>query len=355
MANMMSKHAQTNRAWAGYTIVVMQNARAAQTQPTRHHSGLTGVLIGLLISLSIGAGVLWRFQDIIDWWHLRDYTPSAQISNIASETTMTDYGRRLFYVNHPKLLDLDAFSGSCQVGAEKTIVLGCYKSGDHGIYLYNVTDERLTGVVQTTAAHEMLHAGYMRLSISERNHIDTLLENYYKNGLTDERIKSTIEAYRVSEPTELDNEMHSIFATEVANLPTELETYYKQYFSNRETVVVMTERYRAEFTTRRDQAEAYDQQLSTLKPIIDANQAEITRQYATLTAQSDRLDSLKAAGRTSEYNALVDSYNAAVQTYNALLAKTQSQIDQYNAIVEKRNALALETRDLTEALSGKVL
>jgi hypothetical protein len=268
---------------------------------------------------------------------------------------MTDYARHLFYVNRPELLDADTFSSHCRTAAEKTIILGCYTGGDRGIYLYNVTDTRLAGVVETTAAHEMLHAAYQRLSARERSQVDALLEGYYQNGLKDERVKSTIESYKQSEPTELVNEMHSIFGTEVPNLPTELETYYKQYFSNRETVVAMAEHYQAEFTTRRTQAEAYDSQLATLKPIIDANQMEITRQYSAITSESARMDALKAANSLSEYNALVNDYNAKIQAYNALLVKTQSQIDQYNAIVEKRNALALETRDLTEALSGKAL
>ena len=320
-----------------------------------HFSGFEGVLIGLLVSFCLGTIVIWKFQALIDWWHLRNYTPPTQISAIADKTTMTSYGRRLFYVNHPELLSVDSFSKHCQVAAEKTIVLGCYKGGDHGIYLYNVTDERLNGVVETTAAHEMLHAGYARLSAKERTHINSLLESYYKSNLTDERIKSTIDAYKISEPTEIDNEMHSIFGTEVRNLPPELEAYYTKYFSKRLTVVAMTERYQAEFTSRRDQAAAYDQQLATLKPIIDANQSEIKRQYALIGKLSSQLDSLKNANKIDDYNQLVDNYNASVHSYNNLLSKTQSQIDEYNAIVEKRNALALEERDLTEALSGKSL
>jgi len=321
---------------------------------TSHFSGVEGVLLGLLLSLCFGTVVIWKFQAIIDWWHLRNYTAPAPISAIADKTTMTSYGRRLFYVNHPELLTTD-FSKHCQVAAEKTIVLGCYKGGDHGIYLYNVTDERLNGVVETTAAHEMLHAGYARLSGSERAHINSLLESYYKTSLSDERIKSTIDAYKISEPTEIDNEMHSIFGTEVRNLPPELETYYTKYFSKRVVVVAMTERYQAEFTSRRDQAASYDQQLATLKPIIDANQAEIKRQYALIGKMSSQLDSLKNSNKIDEYNQLVDTYNSSVRVYNNLLTKTQSQIDEYNAIVEKRNALALEERDLTEALSGKSL
>lgn len=333
----------------------MELKRQQKSASISRSSGWGGVLLGLLISLSIGALVLWKFQSIIDWWHLRGYSPASQIVEIADKTTMSGYGRRLFYVNHPQLLDIDVFSKRCKVGAEKTIVLGCYNGGDRGIFLYNVTDERLSGVIETTAAHEMLHAGYARLSATQKDRINALLEQYYEHELKDERIRSTIDAYKISEPTELDNEMHSIFATEVRNLPSELETYYGEYFSNRDAVVSMTERYQAEFTSRRDQAEEYDKQLATLKPIIEANQAEITRQLAVLTAESTRMDSLKSAGRTDDYNALVDDYNASVKAYNALLTKTQSQIDEYNAIVEKRNALSLETRDLTEALSGRAL
>lgn len=318
-------------------------------------SGALATLIGVCIGVALAVGVIWNLQAIIDWWRLRDYTPAASISALADQTTMSDKARKLFYVNHPQLLTGSVFSSYCKLGAEKTVVLGCYLSGDRGIYLYQVTEERLRGVVETTAAHEMLHVAYDRLSDSEKQRIDSLLTNFYSSGLQDERVKQTIEAYKQSEPDELVNEMHSIFATEVAVLPEELEAYYRIYFADRASVVAMASRYQAEFTSRREQAAAYDTQLATLKKQIDANQTSSATKRQTLDRDYARMQALQQNGDVSNYNRLVDTYNAGVQAYNNLLTTTRNQIEQYNQIVEQRNAVALEERALAQALTSEAI
>lgn len=313
---------------------------------------LAGV-IGTLLGAALSFLVIWNFQAILDWWYLRGYVAPSQVSALADETTMTPEARKLFYVNHPQILTASSFATYCQVGAEKTIILGCYQGGDHGIYLYKVTDARLSGVIETTAAHEMLHAAYARLSPSKKASIDAALENYYEHDLTDERIKQTIDAYRSSEPTELLNEMHSIFATEIASLPSGLESHYKAYFSNRGAVVAIAARYQSEFTSRRDQTAAYDTQLSALKTQIDAHQASLKVARGQLDALYAKMQRLRQSGDSAAYNALVDGYNAQANTYNALIATTKSEIQNYNDIVEKRNAVAFEERSLAQALSSQ--
>ena len=143
-------------------------------------------------------------QNIIDWWRLRQYQAPAAIASLADQATLTDYSRKVFYVNWPQQKDKTGFGSACpNNGGEQTIVLGCYHGNQAGIYLLKVTDARLNGVEQVTAAHEMLHAAYDRLGQDERDKVDAMLTNYYKNELKDERILKTIEAYKKSEPNEL--------------------------------------------------------------------------------------------------------------------------------------------------------
>ena len=185
------------------------------------------VLLGLLV------WALFNQQYLRDEVRLYHYQPPASITALANETTMTPAAQRIFYVNHPVLDDKADFVNACNTHQEQTIVLGCYHSDQAGIYVLSVTDSRLNGVEQVTAAHEMLHAAYDRLSSSDRANVDQMLQQFYDNGLTDSRVRSTIEAYKQTEPNDLVNEMHSIFGTEVANLPAGLETYYQRYFTNR--------------------------------------------------------------------------------------------------------------------------
>lgn len=332
---------------------ILTTMQAIYPTHKKHSHSLIAAVIGTLLGAVLSFLVIWNFQAILDWWRLRDYTAPAQVSALADKTTMTPEARKLFYVNHPQILAASSFATYCQVSAEKTIILGCYQGGDRGIFLYSVTDARLNGVIETTAAHEMLHAAYARLSPSEKTTVDGELESYYKNDLTDERIKQTIEAYRSSEPTELLNEMHSIFATEITTLPAGLESYYKAYFSNRGAVVAMAQRYQSEFTSRRDQTAAYDAQLSSLKTQIDKHQASLKTTREQLDALYAKMQRLRQSGDATAYNALVDGYNAQANAYNALIATTKTEIQNYNDIVEKRNAVAFEERSLAQALSSQ--
>ena len=71
-------------------------------------------------------------------------------------------------------------------------MLGCYHSNQDGIFLYNVQDARLAGVQQVTAAHEMLHAAYDRLSTKDKNYVDGLLMDYLQERPQDQRIIDTM-------------------------------------------------------------------------------------------------------------------------------------------------------------------
>ncbi|QQS19662.1 hypothetical protein IPL85_05335 [Candidatus Saccharibacteria bacterium] len=313
-----------------------------------------GTLFFLLFWLSL----LWLAyiyqQQILDWWKLRGYTPSQEIALVADEAHMSFAGEHLFYVNKPKIVGGTSFATSCPIGGEKTIILGCYRGGDNGIVLYQVTDARLSGVIEVTAAHEMLHAAYDRLSSGERKRIDSLLSAVYDSSSSEGRVRNTVDAYRLTEPTELSNEMHSIFATEIKDLPEELETYYKQYFTNRKAVVALAEKYQSEFTARQEQIKALDTELAGLKSDVNANQIELRRQQSVLASTQRELDTLRRDD-VPGYNARVDGYNQQVRTYNFLLEQTRSLIVRYNDTVEKRNAVALEERELTQALSADTL
>lgn len=308
-----------------------------------------------MLLLALTGVLMWQRQAVSDWIMLFDYTPPAAVSSLAKQTTMTSSAEHLFYLNKPMIATKENFGSHCK-NIEKTIVLGCYHGGQSGIFILQVTDtSELHGVMQVTAAHEMLHAAYDRLSSSEKQRIDTLLQNYYDHGLKDAAIKAEIDAYRSSEPKELKNEMHSIFGTEVAQLPTALETYYARYFSNRQAVVAQAEQYQQAFRSREAAVKAYDAQLARLQQRINANEATLQARLQELRQLRAKLEAYRSAGNISQYNALVPSYNSLARSYNSLLATTRNQIVEYNNIVVKRNALVVEEQQLVNQLSGSNL
>jgi hypothetical protein len=314
---------------------------------------LTGYVIAIAF-LAIPLVMFWQRQAILDWWLLRDFTPSTAVSTLASQDTMTEQAQHVFYINHPEVVSGAAtFRQKC-ASTEQTIVLGCYHGNQRGIYVYDVKNDKLAGVEQVTAAHEMLHAAYDRLSDTEKKRVNALLTAYYKNQVTDQRLIDTINSYKKTEPDQVVNEMHSILGTEVASLPPALESYYKQYFSNRQAVVVYASAYQAEFTNRTNQINADDAKLKDLKASIDKDETSLALQQADLEASRVRLDNLKQTGQIGDYNASVPNYNAKVGYYNANVIRVRANIETYNSLVATRNALAGELRALDEALDTRL-
>jgi hypothetical protein len=308
----------------------------------------------LLVILVAGNLAVWiQRQQIADWWRLRNYQAPASIAQLASDDTMTPYATHLFYVNHPVLEDKQSFNMHCADKSEETAVLGCYHGNRQGIYIYDVTDPRLAGVEQVTAAHEMLHQAYDRLSSKDRQHVDQLLQNYYDTGLQDQDIKAKIESYK-QQGADVVNEMHSVFGSEVGNLPPELENYYKQYFTNRAKIVAYSSSYQAEFTRRKDQVAQYDAQLSGLKDRINNNKSDLNTKLNALQALQKQISQDVTNKDQNQYNADVSQYNAMVEAYNSELSTTHGLITQYNNIVAQRNDLAVQEQQLQEALDSRL-
>jgi len=310
-------------------------------------------LVALLLILATLGLVYFEHQNIQDWLKLRNYTAPVAVAQLAADDTMTPYARKVFYVNGPALEDKTTFK-QCKIGGEQTIILGCYHGPQNGIFLLTVTDPRLNGVEEVTAAHEMLHAAYDRLSTSDRASIDKQLREYFNNDLKDERVRQTIEAYRSFEPNDLTNEMHSIFGTEVASLPAPLEKYYTRYFTDRSKVSSFAAKYQAEFISRQDAIKADDAQLNAWKTQLDSLEADLSARQKALDADSARLQQLKSSGNTQQYNAGVPGFNASVNAFNAEVVQIRDLVTKYNALVNTRNSIALEAQQLTNEIDSSV-
>lgn len=309
------------------------------------------LLLAPLLTVGLIAVAFWQRQFIYDQVKLYNYEPSATVSQIATDTAMTDGSRKVFYVNQPALIDKQKFSDFCTIHSEQTAVLGCYKGPQQGIYLLSVDNAELAGIVEVTAAHEMLHAEYDRLSDSERSRINRLLEDFYRTELDDEDTKKTIDSYRKSAPDDLVNEMHSILGTQIGQLSPELEAHYARYFTDRSKPVRLYEKYAEAFSSRQQQIDDFDEQLRRLKDRLTALQTDVENQAAALQSQQDRLNRLRSSNAIEAYNASVDQYNTAVGAYNADVRQLRGLVDQYNTLVERRNAISFEEQALVDAIS----
>ncbi len=269
-------------------------------------------ILGLVFSgalLGISLLLFFNRQDVIDWWRLRDYTPPVAIAKLSKDSSFSPRGQHLFYVYYPELLDKANFQGKCNAD-EATIVLGCYISGDR-IYILNVNNKQLDGVEEVTAAHEMLHAVYDRMSKKEKDSIDKLLLSTYK-GIKNPRIRKTIASYKARDPSIVPNELHSILGTEVEKLPKKLEEHYDEFFKDRQLVVAQSKAYANAFTQREDKIKAYDSSLAVLSTQIKQLKTDLGLLNSSLGVERTYLDSLKSD--PSAYNTAIPGFNRKVSS-----------------------------------------
>lgn len=309
-------------------------------------------LFVFLVVVAITGGSFYgvrNSQNIIDWWRLRDYSPPSEIAELASNAGFSDLGRKLFYVHYPQLMQKDDFAKKCTVGSE-TIVLGCYIS-HQSINLFDIQDERLAGGEEVTAAHEMLHAAFDRMTPQEQDKMETLLVDTF-NSLHDKRIEEIVKTYERRDKSVVANELHSILGTDVRNLPGPLEEHYSKYFSDRSKVVTLAEKYNDEFAKREDEIAQYDTKLAGIQGEKVQLESSLKLQKDALDRQRGELEQLK--GNPDAYNASVVSYNALVRSYNNDVTTLKTKVEDYNKLVEERNAIAVEERDLVKAIDTRV-
>src|SRR6202022_3028653 len=146
------------------------------------------------------------------------YTPSPEVAQLVDAATMTGKATDIFYSAQPQIdVDRASFEQHCHAPVPSNAVeLGCYTS-ENRIYLLNISQPRLSQEMIVVAAHEMLHAAYAGLSRQEMDALTPQLENAVAH-IHSADLTQRLRAYRVSEPRERENELHSIIGTEFAPL-----------------------------------------------------------------------------------------------------------------------------------------
>ncbi len=331
--------------------------------------GVIAIVFALALNLMVAGGVTWvglNQQRVVDQLAVWQFEPSDQISSYVDRVGFTDEGLLLFLASRPIVTAGETFDEVCGSYEDEVGILGCYRPFDRTIYLFDVTDERLDGIEEVVAAHEMLHAAWARMSDSERDNIGALLEVEAAKLLSSPGFAETMEFYAEVEPGQRQNELHSILGTEFTGLDPELEAHYARYFVDRGSVVALHEASNAVFTAQAEALDALTTQIDGLAASIDADYASYNAGYDELNAAIGSFNSRANAGefetqaqfdaernallsRQGELNSLYLSIESRVAQYDGLLA----QLDALNAAAAALNeAINISPRNTTETESG---
>ena len=284
----------------------------------------------IVILLAIAATILlvsYR-QLVVDTIRAMQYSPSTSEVSIRESLGLTSLGNFYFDASQPVLESAKPFNEHCPQSEPNNPVVGCYSNQQ--IYIFNVQNDKLNGIRQTTAAHELLHAAYERLSVDERNRIDKELQAVYAS-VKNEELEKRMAYYQENEPGQENNELHSILATEYTQVGTMLEAHYGQYFKDRKNILKYYQSYKKEF----------------LDSVVRLN---------------DLADEINT--RTKSVNQAITGYNVKQKSLEADAAKFDRQaesgdfstIAEFNAaraeLVNRQNQLRIERNQLKDEVEA---
>ena len=305
--------------------------------------------------LLVGIWVLLNRQFIIDQVTVWQFQPSSSVAALADESGMSERGKFLYYASRPELNDRTNFNDNCATREQQSIVLGCYAA--QRIFLFDVTDQRISGIKTVVAAHEMLHAAYERLGVDETQSLNRLLEDQLAKT-TDQDLLDLVEMYEETEPGQKYNELHSLFATEVADLSLDLENYYEKYFTDRTKVVKAYQEYSQVFADLKNQATVLQSDLKTkedrIKRLTANYESETTSLASDITAFNARAQQTDGFGSMAEFELAREELLTRQTALTELSATINDLIDEYNDGVVSLNALGIEIDKLNESLDSTI-
>ncbi len=307
---------------------------------------LRGVLIAILVL------ECFDFFGGYDYIKAATYTPSSEMSGIIDSLDLTDRGERILKAASPSLESSDEFNEKCDSNDYEIYVLGCYQTGNDIIHLYNVTEDELDGVRESTTAHELLHAVYKRLPFWERNSLNDQLKNYYNSLKDDDEIKESMKLY---DDNNFYDELHSRLGTEVKDLPYELEKHYEAIFKDQDKIVSFYEKYSGTFKKYEEETKKLGEKIEKLKAEIDAETKRLVEVADNLNAKiTDYNDRVDKKNYTS-IDAIIKEGNdlrAEVNKANSDYDKLNEVINEYNGLITEYNNSVIHTNQIYDSINS---
>ncbi len=317
--------------------------------------GWIGSIAVAAILLVAAFGVVSNIRFFTDNFNYYSYRPDTTIESFVLRAGMSEKGKFFFYASQPALETAQSFNTKCGRTEEKTAILGCYTG--QKIYIYDIRDERLTGVRATTAAHEMLHAAYDRLTVSKKEEVNRLLEAEYNALKDDQELKNRMDFYNRTQPGERNNELHSIIATEISTINPELENYYRQYFTDRSSVVALHNEYESVFTALQNRADELKRQIDLLDAVVKDDTATYNQEADAITDDVRAFNQKAQQGEfssQSEFNIERQRLVSRADLLDNLRAKINTATQDYNRLVTELNGIATQTEDLNRSIDSSL-
>ncbi|GGE29182.1 hypothetical protein GCM10011510_08110 [Streptococcus himalayensis] len=294
----------------------------------------------------------YLFYQDVQLFHHPEQRFSAEIVALEEKIELTNQGKRLFYKTNPQLEPAEVFYQSAPKQRERMLVWGYYLSGLDEIHILANQKPELSGIEEVTAAHELLHAVWARLSDEEKERLGKELRMVYEQVKT-ASLEERMALYEEEEPGQFENELHSILGTEYGELSPPLEEHYALYFRNRPALVAFRQQYGATFEAMEQQIQQLQLDIQQLKADIDTAQASYETKKEELDAAIAQFNQRAASGGfTSQTEFQAErSYLFSQQEIVEAEGNTINQwIEDYNAKVSALNTLSQKNQEFYQSI-----
>ncbi len=298
--------------------------------------------------------LLLNLQRVFDYVSFWSYQPTSAVAAIADRAGLTDEGTFMFYASQPVIEGTSAFNTKCDRKEKNIAILGCYVAGK--IYIFDVNDERLNGIEEVSATHEMLHAVYERMSDDEKRKINKLVEAEFAKLEANPEFSERMAFYARTEPGERDNELHSIIGTEVAPVSDELEAHYEKYF-DRSTILALYADYKSEFTRLTNRADSLKAELDKLKKQIDSSKARYHTDITALDRDISQFNERAKNGSFTSQAQFATEREALVRRANQVKAQREAVnalVDRYNKLRKEHNSIITQSNELYQSIDSSL-
>lgn len=317
-----------------------------------------GTWIVLLCLLIVAVFVAASFrQQIRDHFSAIAFDPTPRVSEVLEDLRLTDSGERIFLATHPTVDGSQNFNEQCAGvdHSEEGHVLGCF--AHDRIHLFDVTDERVTGIVEATAAHELLHATFSRLGEGDKSALTAKLRQEYDRLIvTDSELRERMSVYEHLSDAAFVNELHSVLGTEVKELSGDLEAHYAQWFQDRGAIVNAFASYHAVFVDLQRQADELRDEMTALRADVEQRKEDYGAAVEQFNADAATFSARNERFEFSDAPEEFDSVRADLEWRRVQLEETlvglEADIDRYNALRDQLTALSEVSSSLDQHLNS---
>ena len=314
------------------------------------------VRVLIVIVLAV-ASLFFAFSNqhvIRDYFAAQKYKPDVEISKIENRIKPTTTAKTVFYASNPRVEDSEEFNKNCKNREEDSAILGCYKSGE--IHLYDVKNSKLDGVKEVTAAHELLHAIWERMSLSERDKIGKLLNTEYER-VKDADFEKLMQSYDRTEPGERINELHSLIGTEQLEISKELEEHYAKFFKNRRGIAQIYQSYNKNFKDLKNRAEVLTTELEKMKPEVEQSTKKYSENSKELEEDIAEFNNDAKTGKyetQAEFNADRAKLLRRIRNLETSRLKINDLVNSYNSKINELNEVSVQQNELYKSINSNL-